>query len=136
MQENSLSQHVFYSEVPLYNVKSAPFFVQRCPLFGGTSVIGIGTSSFVIYREVSFIWSVFYRWFHVHAYFYSISPPLSLSLSLSLSPPPLSLSLPLSLSPPLSLGRPQATGIRGGTCATGPTSTLNSSETKQHSMIQ
>ena len=33
--------------------------LERCPLFSRlkcTGMIGIGTSSFVLYREVSFIW--------------------------------------------------------------------------------
>ena len=30
-----------------------------------TGIIGIGTSRFVLYREVFFIWSVLYQRFHV-----------------------------------------------------------------------
>ena len=30
-----------------------------------TGIIGIGTSRFVLYREVFFIWSVLYRRFHL-----------------------------------------------------------------------
>ena len=36
-------------------------FIQRLKF---TGIIGIGTSRFVLYREVFFIWSVLYRRFH------------------------------------------------------------------------
>ena len=42
-------------------------FIERCPLFGRlkcTGIIGIGTSIFVLYRDVSFIQSVLYQRFH------------------------------------------------------------------------